>query len=200
MAEHNLRRTSHQDPKRPAARRRNSWAAPGSSLSGCWSALLARAPHGKTVMREAENHLVPIVALLAGDALVIDEHAVGAVQILEHRVHGTGENDRVVAADELGVDLQIIVRRASDAGLAAENVNDLTPLLVADQEACRPFGQGLVSGLVCLGGGLSRGRRALRRVGCGAVGTGCAGFSHGQPPLAVGTLQFLQTRVATARL
>ena len=58
-------------------------------------------------------------------------------------VRRTDEDHRVVAADVLGVDLQVVVGRAADAGLAAEHVHDLAAAVAVDQQPRRAVGRRL---------------------------------------------------------
>src|SRR5204862_676569 len=117
------------------------------------SAFLAGPAHHETILQPGEVQDIAVPEDLAGDAPAVDVHAVAAVQVLDDGVHRADQDDGVVAADEVGLDLQIVVGSASDAGPAAEHVHDLAPVLAADQEARRALGDrlGRPGGVIALG-------------------------------------------------
>ena len=94
-------------------------------------------------MAQPDEHIVPILEQLARDAPAVDEHAVGAVEILDDRVPRPGEDDGVAAADAAGLDPYIVVGRSADAGPATEYVDDLAAVSGLDQQAQRALGQRL---------------------------------------------------------
>ena len=81
--------------------------------------------------------LSPSFRGLPGDPPVVDQHTVGAVEILDDGVGRTRQDHRMVAADELRIDLQIVVRRTPDRGLATQHVDDFGVAVGADEQPRR---------------------------------------------------------------
>src|SRR5207253_73556 len=127
-------------------------------------------------------------------APAIDVHPVGAVEVLDDAVHRAHQNDGVVAADGLGVDLQIVVGSTSNTGSAAQNVDHLPPLLGVGQHAQRALEYRLRSG-----GGVG-GRGGIAPLVGGGVGCCVARLPDGGAKLKIGLLELLDAGVAHARL
>src|SRR5215468_5318680 len=105
------------------------------------SALVGRLTQREAVVHATDGDLVAIAQSLTSDAPAVDLYAVGTVQVLDHRVDRADQDHRVVAADELRFELQVVVGRTPDAGLAAEHVHDFAPVLAVDQQPGRAIGR-----------------------------------------------------------
>jgi len=62
----------------------------------------------------AEVDHVPVDQPVPPHALALQVDAVGAVEVLDHADRGADDDLRVMAAHELAVDLQVVVRRAAN--------------------------------------------------------------------------------------
>ena len=89
--------------------------------------------HGEAELRLADEDNVAILERLTNNAPIVHVHAIGAVQVFDDRMGGTGKNHRVVATDELRINLHVVIRRAPDRGLPAEQVHDFRLPAHADE-------------------------------------------------------------------
>ena len=69
------------------------------------------------------------------------------LQVLDGGVHRAGQQHRVVAADVLGIEHQLVVGAAADARAAAEHVHEIGIAVGADQHARRAFERDFFAGL-----------------------------------------------------
>ena len=69
----------------------------------------------------------------------VDLHAVGAVEILDHALVRVGQQHGVMPADEAGVDLDVIVRRAADGRALAQREHHFGAVDLADEDALDRF-------------------------------------------------------------
>src|SRR6185295_992490 len=111
--------------------------------------------NGKAKMALADGDPVAVLVDLTCHAFAVHEYTVGALEVLDGGVIRAGEQHRVVAADVLGIEDDLVVGTAADAGPAAENVHEIGIAVGADQDAGRPLERHLFAGL----------RRAVQRVG-----------------------------------
>src|SRR6266853_4535459 len=78
---------------------------------------VSRSPNHKPELRLADYDAVTIFQRLTRNAAVVHRHPIGAVEVFDDRVGRPRKNHGMVAADELRIDLQIVVRSSSNRRL-----------------------------------------------------------------------------------